>query len=474
MSAFRTAQKPVRWRLKPEERRMILLAGDLVVTFLALLIALYFWSLGDQWFNFSLDFLRERTAWWFYFLPFAWLVLLIELYDVRRASRRVDTVRGVAIAALVGFGFYLVLFFSLPDTLPRRGVFGFVIAASLLTIGWRMLYINIFTAPQFMRRVLIVGAGRAGCTLVRILKETWPPPFYLVGLVDDDELKIGHLVEGYPVMGGSQHLLELVEREHISDVIFAITGTMGTPTLEALVEAEERGIEVSTMPKVYEEILGRVPIFLLQSDWILRSFVDQAHTGEFYAFSKRLMDIIVGLLGMFAFLPLMPFITLAILIDSGLPIFFTQTRLGESGKEYRIIKFRTMVQDAEKDGKARLAQQRDERVTRVGKILRRSHLDELPQFINILRGEMSLIGPRAERPELVQQLQQQIPFYRARLFVKPGLTGWAQINFKYASSVEDTAVKLEYDLFYIKHRNLLLDISILLRTVGTVVGLKGL
>jgi exopolysaccharide biosynthesis polyprenyl glycosylphosphotransferase len=453
---------------------MILLAGDLIVTLLALLIALYFWSLGDQWFNFSLDFLRERTAWWFYFLPLFWLVLLIELYDVRRAARRVDTVRGVGVAALIGFGFYLVLFFSLPETLPRRGVFGFVIAASLLTISWRLLYINIFTAPQFMRRVLIVGAGRAGCTLVRIVKETWPPPFYLVGMVDDDELKVGHLVEGYPVMGSSSRLLELIEREHISDLIFAITGTMSPTTLESLLEAEERGIEVSTMPKVYEDTLRRVPIFLLQSDWILRSFVDQAHTGEFYAFSKRLMDIVGGLIGLLLFLPLFPLITLAILIDNGFPVFFTQTRLGESGKEYRIIKFRTMVKDAEKDGKAQLAQERDDRVTRVGKILRRSHLDELPQFINILRGEMSLVGPRAERPELVEELQQQIPFYRARLFVKPGLTGWAQVNFKYASSVEDTAVKLEYDLYYIKHRNLILDLSILFRTVGTVVGLKGL
>lgn len=474
MSAYRTAQKPIRWRLKPEERRAVLIAGDLIVTFLALVIALYFWSLGDQWFNFSMEFLRERTAWWFYLLPFFWILLLIELYDVRRASRRVDTVRGVGIAALVGFGFYLVLFFSLPETLPRRGVFGFVIAASVLTVLWRLVYINIFTAPQFMRRVLVVGAGRAGCTLVRIVKETWPPPFFLVGLVDDDQLKVGHLVEGYPVMGSSDQLMDLVERESISDLIFAITGTMGARTLESLLEAEEKGVEVTTMPKIYEDTLGRVPIFLLQSDWILRSFVDQAHTGEFYAFAKRLMDILGALVGLLILLPLLPLISLAIVLDSGFPVFFTQTRLGESGKEYRIIKFRTMRKDAEIDGKARLAQERDDRVTRVGRILRRSHLDELPQFFNVLRGEMSLIGPRPERPELVEELQKQIPFYRARLFVKPGLTGWAQINFRYASSVEDTAVKLEYDLYYIKHRNLMLDISILLRTVGQAVGLKGL
>lgn len=474
MSAVKAVQKPVRWRLRPEERRGILIFGDLIVTLLALLVALYFWSLGDAWYRFSIQFLRERVPGWFYVLPLAWLVLMIELYDVRRASRRSDTARGVGVAALIGFGFYLVLFFFVPESLPRRGVFGFVVACAAFTIGWRYLYINVFTAPQFMRRVLIVGAGRAGCTLVDIVKEIWPPPFFLVGLIDDDPQKIGHLVEGYPVLGGSDQLTNVIEQEQISDLIFAISGTMNPRTFQALLQAEERGIEVSTMPKIYEETMGRVPIFLLQSDWILRSFVDQAHTGEFYGFVKRLVDIAGGLVGTLMMLPLLPLIALAILIDSGRPIFFLQTRLGESGQEYEIIKFRTMCKDAEGDGKARLAQENDSRVTRVGRFLRKTHLDELPNFLNVLRGDMSLVGPRAERPELVAELQERIPFYRARLFVKPGLTGWAQINFKYASSVEDTAVKLEYDLYYIKHRNLSLDFSIMLRTVGTVVGLKGL
>ena len=474
MSATKAIQKPVRWRLSPEERRSILLVGDLIFTILAMFIGVYFWSIADPWLKFSVQFMRERVSWWFYLLPVLWMVLMIELYDVRRASRRSDTVRGVGIAALVGFGFYLVLFFFSPETLPRRGVFGFVIAASFLTIAWRMFYINVFTAPLFMRRVVIVGAGRAGCTLVEIVKAAWPPPFFLVGMVDDDPEKIGHLVEGYPVLGGGEQLREIVDRENISDLIFAITGKMKPQLFQALLEAEEYGIEVSTMPKVYEEIMGRVPIFLLQSDWILRSFVDQAHTGEFYAVAKRLLDILGGLIGVAMLVPLLPFISLAILLDSGFPIIFSQNRLGESGREYKIFKFRTMRNDAEKDGVARLAVKNDDRVTRVGGFLRKSHLDELPQFINVLRGDMSLVGPRPERLELVEELQQKIPFYRARLFVKPGLTGWAQINFKYASSVEDTAIKLEYDLYYIKHRNLTLDLEILLRTVGTFVGFKGL
>jgi lipopolysaccharide/colanic/teichoic acid biosynthesis glycosyltransferase len=216
-----------------------------------------------------------------------------------------------------------------------------------------------------------------------------------------------------------------------------------------------------------------VPIFLLQSDWVLRSFVDQAHMGGFFELAKRLMDIVGGLLGTVLMLALLPFIAMAIYFESGRPIFYTQVRLGKNGRPYKIIKFRTMIQDAEKDGIPRTTSENDQRTTKVGKLLRRSHLDELPQFINVLRGEMSLVGPRSERPEIVQEYQKALPFYRARLFVKPGITGWAQVNFGYAEDVRSNAIKLEYDLYYIKHRSLTLDLLIIVRTIGTVIGLKG-
>jgi lipopolysaccharide/colanic/teichoic acid biosynthesis glycosyltransferase len=239
------------------------------------------------------------------------------------------------------------------------------------------------------------------------------------------------------------------------------------------VEAEEHGIEISTMPMVYEELLGRVPIFLLQSEWLLRSFVDQYHANGFYEVTKRVLDILGGLIGFIFFVALFPLIAISVLIEGGFPILIKQNRLGKQGHEYQILKFRTMRKDAESDGKARMATENDERVTKLGRFWRRSHLDELPQFMNVLTGEMSLVGPRAERPEFVKKLQQRIPFYRARLFVKPGLTGWAQINQRYAATIEETGVKLEYDLYYIKQRNLVLDFYILFRTLGTVIGLRG-
>lgn len=474
IDTYKAIQKPVLWRLRPGERRFVLLIGDGIATLTALFVALYFWSIQDDYLDFSLQFLRERIPGWFFLLPLIWLILLIELYDVRRASRHGETIRGLAIAAATSLGLYLLVFFlSEQGSLPRLGVGIFILAAFLLTLLWRNIYIQVFNAPLFMRRVMIVGAGRAGSTLAKVVNEIWPPPFFLVGLIDDDEGKIGTQIEGYPVLGGSTKLMDIIQEQNVTDLVFAISGQMNTQMFQALITAEEQGITVATMPIIYEEVLGRVPIFLLQSDWILRSFFDQIHASDFFEFVKRLIDIIGGIIGVGIFLLLLPLITLAIFLDSGFPIFYLQTRLGKNGREYKIIKFRTMYQDAEQDGQARLATENDGRITRVGRFLRKSHLDELPQFINVLRGDMSLVGPRAERPELVDELQKHIPFYRARLLVKPGLTGWAQINYGYASTVKDTGVKLEYDLYYIKHRSIMLDLTILLRTVGTVVGFRG-
>jgi lipopolysaccharide/colanic/teichoic acid biosynthesis glycosyltransferase len=185
------------------------------------------------------------------------------------------------------------------------------------------------------------------------------------------------------------------------------------------------------------------------------------------------MDFFGAAVGLLLFGISFPFILIAIWMDSGFPIFYAQTRLGKGGQVFKIYKYRTMHQEAEADGEAKLASENDPRVTRVGNFLRKTRLDELPQFWNVLRGDMSLVGPRAERPELVAEFQKQIPFYRARLLVQPGLTGWAQINYGYVANVTETVVKLEYDLYYIKHRSLMMDIVIVLRTIGTVLSRKG-
>jgi len=477
MSFNKPVQKSRLWRFRVNERRNLLIVIDLVVAFVALGIALYYWAISEKYLGFTFLFLERRVPPWFFLFPFAWIILLVELYDVHRAGDWKATIKGITRTALIGFGIYLFLYFYYADPprslLPRRGVASFLIIVSLATLIWRLLYIKIFTAPRFMRRVLIVGGGNAGRSLLNVINNLWPPPFHIVGLVDDDPKKDSLEIEGHKVLGSSENLGKIILEQEVSDIIVAISGELGSGMFQGLVDAQENGIAITRMPKVYEEVLGRVPIRLLEADWILRSFVDEIYVSSFDEFGKRLLDILGGLIGVLILTLLTPFITLMILIDDGRPVFYSQTRLGRGGQNYTIIKFRTMRRDAEADGVPRWAKEDDQRATRSGRFLRKTHLDEWPQFLNVLRGEMSLVGPRAERPELVAYFEKHVPFYRARLLVKPGITGWAQVNFGYASTIEETMVKLEFDLYYIKNRNLVMDFVILLRTPSTILGLRG-
>ena len=470
-------------RLGPSEQRVFLLFGDLMASGIALAGSLYIWK-EYSWQTLLATGITEARAEkifsiniqaWVYFLPLIWLLLLIELYEPQAAANRRKTQYGVAIAAFIGLIGYALIFITLkdPTSLPRIVVGAFLILSSLLTWFWRSLYIRLYTAQGLARRVLIVGAGKAGATLTKAYDELVPSPFYIIGYVDDDPGKIGSNVEGYRVLGSNKNLLGIIEQQNISDIVVAITGPMMGSTFQTILDIQEGGVMVTRMPTMYEEITGRVPIHHLESDWLIRSFVDETRVSAFYELGKRVVDLIGSVVGIAIFLLTLPLISLAIVIETGYPIFYGQDRLGRGGKLFTLYKFRTMFQDAEADGEAKLAQKNDPRITRVGNILRKTRLDEFPQFFNVLRGEMSLVGPRAEREMLVARFQKEIPFYRARLLVKPGISGWAQITQGYASSIFDTSLKLEYDLYYIKHRTVAMDITILLRTFSTVFGFKG-
>jgi exopolysaccharide biosynthesis polyprenyl glycosylphosphotransferase len=457
------------WRVRAREKRSILLIGDLLVAILALGLALFLWSLRDAW---ALTFWRDRVVWWYYFIPLVWLLLLSNLYDPHRVNNVRVTIRGVLAAGLMGGLLYAVVYMLAKGNQARIGVGFFLALASILTLGWRLLYIRIFTSPAFQRRVLILGAGQSGETLIEAFSSLNPQPFCLVGFIDDDLGKARKMISGYPVLSTSDRLAEVIEQEIVSDLVIAVSGEMQGRTFQAVLDAQEHGVEVIPMPVLYEELLGRVPVHHLESEWLIRSFVIDARSAMLYEIFKRLLDILGGLFGLLLLAIMFPFISLGTVLDSGLPILYRQVRSGKGGRQYWVSKFRTMRQDAEKDG-VRLTVEKDERITRLGNFLRRTHLDEFPQFWNVLRGDMSLVGPRAERPEWVELFEKQIPFYRARLLVKPGVSGWAQVNYDYYVTVEEMAVKLEYDLYYIKHRNLLMDIAILLRTVWQVFGLRG-
>jgi exopolysaccharide biosynthesis polyprenyl glycosylphosphotransferase len=465
---------PLLSRLSIRERKFILFLGDVIVALLALLIALITWARGDDWLGLSPQFFAERPENWFYLLPILWLLMMAPIYDIRRSSSIATTLSFILIASLLALVTYLIIFFvAPPKALPRRGVAVFLLSCSIFSIIWRMIYIRFFTLPKYLLNTLIVGAGKAGSRIAEIVAETNPKPFNLIGFIDDDPEKIGKEIFGVKVLGPSSSFYEIVDHNQVSQVIMAISNRMNKDLFETLTIAEEKGLIVTTMPSVYENILKRVPVYLLGTDWMVRNFYDQARASAFYEITKRLLDIFGGLVGTLVFLVLLPVISLVILIDSGAPIFYKQDRLGLRGIPFTMYKLRTMVNDAEADGIPRPAEAEDVRITRAGNFLRRSHLDEMPQFFNVLRGDLSLVGPRAERHEIVEELQKEIPFYRGRLLVRPGVTGWAQINYGYASGAEQNAIKLEYDLYYIKNRNTVLDLSILLNTFKTIFGLKG-
>ena len=478
-------------RLRPSEQRTVLVIGDLIASVGAMFLALYIWrqiSLAREtafWIDKGIGPVRAalfaennidlKIPVWFYLLPLAWLLLMVDSYETHVASNWKKTLRSIAVAPVIGLLGYSLLFTinQDPNSLPRIGIGAFLVLASLLTLAWRGIYIRLYTSSGLMRRVLFVGAGKAGHSLVDVYKKFSPPPFLLIGFVDDDARKQGKSYHGFAVLGTSDKLLEIIENYRVSDIVVAINGVIKGETFQSILDAQEQEIEVIRMPIMYEELTQRVPVEHLESDWVIRSFVDQVRVSGVYELLKRLMDIIGGLIGVFIFLITLPFIAVAIVLESGFPIFYTQDRLGKGGRVFKILKYRSMFQDAEADGEVKATVENDPRVTRVGNFLRRTRIDEVPQFLSVLMGEISLVGPRAERSELVAEFQKQIPFYRARLLVKPGLTGWAQINYGYVASVRETVVKLEYDLYYIKHRTIGMDINIVLRTVGTVLRRTG-
>jgi len=477
-------------RIRPSEYRSLLVLGDLLMAVVSVFASLYVW----RQYNFYVilaGLLADGVApgraeqrarilnnlepqFWFYLLPIVWLLLLIELYDPHVAGSGRRTTRGIALAAFLGLVAYSLVFIVREDTnLPRVGVGAFLLFASFLTLLWRMIFIRLYKTTGQRRRVLLIGAGKAGQTLAELYQSLGTRSFNLIGYVDDDRAKVGKTISGLRVLGSSIHLLNIIDVYHISDLVIAINGEIQGATFQSILDAQEKGVEVTRMPMLYEEMTGRVPIHHLESDWIIRSFVDGLHVSGFYELTKRLLDILGGIVGLLIFAVTCPFLALAVALDSGFPVFYSQPRLGKGGLIFKIYKYRTMRQDAEADGEAKTTLENDPRVTRVGRFMRKTRLDELPQFWNVLRGEMSLVGPRAERPELVAEYQKQVPFYRARLLVKPGLGGWAQINYGYVASVTETAVKIEYDLYYIKHRTLAMDFQIILRTIGTVLRRTG-
>ena len=463
-------ERPVRRSLEPSEHRALLATGDVLVLGAAVVLSLWTWSITAG-FAFSWSFIQGRAA-WFLVVP-VWVLALAASYDLRTALSVPFTVRALTSAVVVLLTAYLLVFFYAPRyELPRLVAIYILWDGALLVLGWRLIYIWFATHLPLSKHLLILGASEAGRTTLEIIREAGPQ-YNVIGFVDDDRALWGEQVGGVPVFGGTDRLLEVVARFDVDEVVIAVPYRTSGTLLGALTDCLHQGVNVTPISQVYEELLNRVPVRYLESAWLFSSFIEAVRSKDASRIAKRGMDLVGATAGLLVLGALVPIIVPAIWLDSGRPIFFRQQRVGRAGELFELIKFRTMAHDAEGDGSPRWAGRQDPRVTRIGRFLRRARLDELPNVLNVLRGEMSLVGPRPERPEFAVQLESAVPFFRTRLLVRPGLTGWAQVSCPYGDSVEGAMKKLEFDLYYVKHRSLAFDLWILVRTVGTVVALRG-
>lgn len=457
------------------ERRLLLAVVDSLALNTALLLALrvrHAPAPPDVWLSPVINHPE-----WFLLLTLLWLVIasMFDGYHLKVASNPFSSAYAIikALATTI-LAYWLIPYISPLPASRLAGLLLFLFAACLL-VPWRVFYASVFVQPVFRRWALIVGAGKAGIALVRTLQTEAASDCLACGFIDDDPAKQGASFEGVSVLGAGKDLLAIARREGMCDVILAIThvDAMGEPLFRAVLDCHEQGIHVATMPDVYEEVSGRVAVEHIGRRLHLILPLYLSPTQRIYEALKRLLDLAGAVIGLAVFAVLLPGIIIAIKLDSRGPVFYAQERVGQGGRIFRILKLRSMIDGAEKNGQAVWATTHDARITHVGRFLRRTRLDEVPQLVNVLQGEMSLIGPRPERPQFVNELAEQIPFYRARHAVKPGITGWGQVKYRYGNSMQDALVKLQYDLYYIKHRSIYLDLLILAKTALVMVSFKG-
>ncbi|MBK7782800.1 MAG: exopolysaccharide biosynthesis polyprenyl glycosylphosphotransferase [Ardenticatenia bacterium] len=462
--------------LDRRSRQAILAGGDLLLLAPVLALALRLGGLRSGWDWANRPFLGEYLRWLILLLPL-WLALAWAngLYDLGRPRRRLLALAlagPVVVSSQLLLLWALVYFIPPPWTLVRHVAVFFALGSALALPLWRLAFLALLERRTFRTRLLIVGAGEAGRTILEAIRAEAAPLYEVVGFIDDDLDLAGRTVAELPVLGGREALLPCIRSLGATEVVLAITHGMEAGLFRAVLNAQEQGVTLTPMPLLYELLTGRVPVEHIGEQWAVALPLSPAEATGLYRLVRRAVDLAAGLGGLLVLVLLLPLLAPVIWLDSRGPILFRQTRLGRGGRPFTLYKLRTMRPGAEADG-PRWTAEADPRVTRVGRLLRRSRLDELPQALNILRGEMSLIGPRPERPEFVAQLAEAIPFYRARHAVAPGLTGWAAVHQDYAASTGDALLKLQYDLYYIKHRSLLLDGWILLRTAAKVLRLVG-
>jgi sugar transferase (PEP-CTERM system associated) len=383
-----------------------------------------------------------------------------DLYDSSLIATNVEqTLRMLFVLGLVAWALSAVLYF-VPEFLPGKnsGLAGVVILAVAL-FGWRAAYSWIVRQPLFQERVYVVGTGeRAQRLLSGLAKRALGVK--VVGWTGD--------IDGVLTRESvASHLVGLAQEEGVHRVIVAMADRRGTLPVEELLALRLAGVKVEEATSWLEKITGRIEVEQLYPSWLI--FTEGFRFSNFHRIVRRILNFTAALTGVVATLPLLPLIALAVRLDSAGPVLYRQRRVGRGGKTFNCYKFRTMRSDAEADTGATWATDDDPRITRVGRFLRSSRLDEIPQLWCVLKGDMHFVGPRPERPEFVEWLSKEIPYYGVRHLVRPGITGWAQVQYKYGNTLEDAREKLQYDLFYIKNASVGLDMLIMFQTIKIVV-----
>lgn len=404
-----------------------------------------------------------------------WFVSMtaMGLYNSRQRSRLSGLLARVAASILGGAMLVAILFYLFPALHIGRGA---LLLSAALAFGGVVIVRTVFDTmvdeDVFKRRVLIYGAGRRADSIARLRRRSDRRGFVVCGYVaaEGDDASS---VPATETISGPEDLLNLCATRRVDEIVVAMDDRRRRFPMEQLLECRLEGVEIIELVSFLERETGKVRLDILNPSWMI--FSEGFRQGRIHGTFERVFDVVASLALLALAGPFMLLTAIAIKLVEGprATIFYRQVRVGQYGRPFKLLKFRSMREDAERDGKAQWAQKNDSRVTAIGSFIRTTRIDELPQILNVLRGEMSFVGPRPERPEFVEQLNESIPYYRERHTIKPGITGWAQLCYPYGSSEQDATEKLQYDLFYVKNHSLLFYLAILVQTVEVIVWRKG-
>ncbi|WP_320814510.1 sugar transferase [Flavobacterium sp.] len=426
----------------------------------------------SHYFKFDYFSIKEDSYYWTILLA-AYITIIgtvFDMYNLQTASNKYQILKSIILTTSVTTLLYLLTPFFTP-VLPsnRLQIILFYLAILMSLLIWRNLYITFLATNRFVKRVVFIGSAKKIEKLINKLSEV-NPHFQVIGFVATDNKEIDTKVPQINLAD----LKDAVRLNYVSEIIVAdeTNKSINFEQYEILLQILESGIIIRQYSDVYEQITNRLP---LQSDdkELFKFFpFSRSNQNKLYLFFSRFFDIVFALIGLLFLLFILPILFIFNLVWNRGPMFYAQERVGQNGIPFKIYKLRSMIVNAEKEG-AVFATTNDTRITTFGRFIRKSRLDEIPQFINVLLGKMALIGPRPERPVFVDEIAKRIPLYQTRHVIKPGLTGWAQVNYSYGESIEDSLMKLRYDLYYIKHRSLFLDLNIVVKTLNTVLFFKG-